>query len=83
MLKYKFLRRPVLDKNGEEMFDEITGEVEWYVPSTAELDTAEMCVFMDKIHLWAIEFANYELPELSENYKINFQEERKLNLKTK
>lgn len=83
LLKYKFTRRPLLDKKGEEVIDESTGEVEWYVPSTADLDKKEFAEFMDKIHLWAIEFANYELPALSENYKLNFQEEHKQQLKEK
>ena len=80
VLKYKFLRRPVLDSKGEEMVDEETGEVEWYVPSTTELDKLEYSVFLDKIFIWAQDFANTSLPLPDENYKINFQEEHKKKL---
>lgn len=83
VLKYKYLRRPVLDSKGEELIDEATGEVEWYVPSTTELDKEEYSVFLDQVHLFGIEFANFELPLPDKNYKINFQEERKEKLKNK
>ena len=81
LMKYKFLRRPVLNKMGEEIVDESTGEVEWYVPSTTELDTKEMAEFTENIRMWGLEFLNYELPLPDENYKINFLETNKQKLK--
>lgn len=80
LLKYKFLKRPMLDKNGEAVIDESTGEVEWYVPSTTELSKIEFMDFIDKIYVWSSEFLGYELPIPDENYKINFQEEHKKKL---
>lgn len=81
ILAYRFLKRPALDKDGEMMVDEETGEVVMFVPSTAELDKAEMAKFMDDIWLWTLENRGFELPKLDENYKLNFQEERKEKIK--
>lgn len=80
ILCYKYLRRPALDNKGEEIVDDNTGEVAWYVKSTADLDKAEMVIFMDEIWLWALYNRNLELPKPDENYKINFQEEHKKKL---
>lgn len=77
----KFLRRPLLDKDGEYIYDPSTGEVEMYVPSTSDLDTAEMAVYIDKIRLWGLEFLGVDLPLPDENYKIHFLTEDKKRLK--
>lgn len=83
ILAYKFLKRPALDKDGEMMCDESTGEVVMYVPSTADLDRAEMVKFMDEIWLWTLENRGFQLPELDKNMKINFQEEKKKQILNK
>lgn len=77
LLKYKYLKRPLLNKHGEELVDENTREVEWYVPSTSELDKAEMVAFMDNIHVFGLEFAGIDLPLPDKNYKMNFLENNK------
>lgn len=77
----KFLRRPLLDSDGNQVVDKITGELEMYVPSTADLDKKEMGEFIEKLRLFGIEYLNYELPLPDKNYKINFQEEKKKQLK--
>lgn len=79
----KYLRRPVLDAQGEYICDQETGEIEMYVPSTADLDTKEMGEYINKIRMFGIYYLNYELPEADKNYKINFQEEKKKQLKNK
>lgn len=76
MMKMKFLKRAALNKRGEEMPDE-NGEVLTYIPSTSDLDTAEMATFIDQIRLFGIEILNYSLPEPDANYKINFMENTK------
>lgn len=76
MMKMKFLRRAALNKQGEEMPDE-NGEVLTYIPSTSDLDTAEMAIFIDQIRLFGIEILNYHLPEPDANYKIHFLETEK------
>ena len=79
----KFLRRPLLDKKGEPVVDELTGEIEMYVPSTADLTKVEMGEFIEKLRLFGIEYLNFELALPDKNFKINFQEEKKKQLKTK
>jgi hypothetical protein len=81
ILAFKFLQRPALDKDGEMMVDMETGEVQMYIPSTADLDKKEMARFMDEIWLWTLYNRGFELPKFDENYKINFQEERKEKIK--
>lgn len=77
----KFLRRPLLDKNGEQVVDKATGECEMYVPSTADLTTKEMGEFIDQLRLFGLEYLNFELPLPSKNYKIHYLEEYKKTLK--
>lgn len=81
-VKYKFLKRPVLDNKGNELCDEY-GVVEMYVPSTADLDKAEFVAFMDDFWRWSLEFHGYELPLPDSNMKINFQEEKKKQILNK
>lgn len=76
----KFLQRPKLDRNGEEIADE-NGEVLMYIPSTSDLDTAEMTVYIEKIRMFGLEVLNYELPLPDANYKIHFLENSKKQLK--
>lgn len=83
ILCFKFLKRPALDKDGEIMCDEDTGEILMYIPSTSDLDVAEMVKFMDEIWLWTLENRNFELPKLDSNYKLNFQEEKKKQILNK
>lgn len=77
LMKFKFLKRPVLTKAGDYVVDESTGEVEMYVPSTTELNTAEMVTFTDQIRQWGIDFLNYTLPLPDENYKLHFLDKQK------
>jgi hypothetical protein len=76
MMKMKFLKRAALNKRGEEMPDE-NGEVLTYIPSTSDLDTAEMATFIDQIRMFGIEILGYVLALPDENHKINFQEKLK------
>lgn len=79
----KFLRRPLLDKYGEQVIDRHTGEFEMYVPSTADLTTKEMGDFIDQLRLFGLEYLNYELPLPDKNYRLQFIEDRKKQLKEK
>ena len=76
----KFLRRELRDKNGEYVCDPETGEIEMYTPSTADLDTAEMTIYIEKIRMFGLNFLNYELPLPDANHKIKFLEDHKQNL---
>lgn len=70
MMKLKFLIRPKVNNDGEEMVDMETGEMLMYVPSTSKLNTEEMMIFTDKIRVWAMDFLKYVLPLPDKNYKL-------------
>lgn len=79
----KFLRRPLLDRHGEQVVDKNTGECEMYIPSTADLTTKEMGEFIDQLRLFGIEYLGFELPLPEKNYRLQFIEDRKNQLKQK
>lgn len=50
------VKEPLLDKNGKEMVDEYTGEIQKYFVSTADYTTEQMSAFIEKIIRWTYEF---------------------------
>lgn len=79
MMKLKFLQRPKLDREGNEIVDPETGEIMMYIPSTKDLTTVEINDFIfEGIRKWALDFLNYELALPDTNYKIHFLEDEKL-----
>lgn len=81
-LKYKFVSKPLLDTNDQEMVDEDTGEVLSYIPSTTEMSTLEMLEFTDKIRLWAQDFLGLILPLPDEDHELKFDDNGNINNKT-
>lgn len=83
MMKMKFLTRAAVNKSGEEIVDVNTGEVMTFIPSTADIDTKEMGELIENIRMFGLDVLGYVLPLPDENYKINFQEGVKKQLKSK
>lgn len=78
VLKNKFLKVALLDKNGEVMADN-NGEVLERVRNTSELNTLEFNEFTEKIRLFAQEFLNLYLPLPNEEVEFKFNDYPTLN----
>jgi len=81
MMKIKFLKRDALDKQGNIMYDQDTGEVLTYIEKTSKLSDAEGAKFVEQIRDFGINFLGYTLPLPDKNYKIHFLEEHKKTMK--
>jgi hypothetical protein len=72
-LKAMYAKKPLLDKEGEAIYNVHTGEQAFYVQDTRDMSTVEAMTFTDNVKLFAIEFCGLILPEPEENIKLNFK----------
>lgn len=72
LMKLKFgVMEPVVDKNGNEVYDPETGELQEKQKSTADYKTDEMTVFIDKIRQFSHEVLGCYLPTVEEMKQFN------------
>ncbi len=71
-VKMLYARKPVLDKDGQEMFNIETGEMLEYVQDTSAMNTVEMATLTEKTRMFAIEYFGIilELPDEQINLKF-------------
>lgn len=63
LMKLKFgVMVPILDKQGNEVFDPDTGELQERFKSTSDYTTSEMTIFIDKIRQFSAEVLGVILP---------------------
>lgn len=73
VIKTKYAQKPVLDKDGNEMFDPNSGELLTYVPSTADLNTVEMLNLLDNTRMFAWDFFGIILSLPDEQNALKFK----------
>lgn len=72
LIRLKWLKVPLYDKNGNEAIDITTGEVLFDLRSTKYLSTVEMAELCDAIRLWADEGWGVILPLPGDNLELTF-----------
>lgn len=74
LMKLKFgIMVPVLDKQGNEVFDPETGEIQERFKSTSDYSTSEMTIFIDKIRQFSAEVLGVILPSPDDLRNNNLQ----------
>lgn len=72
-MKALYAKKPMLDKDGNEIFNKVTGEQAMYIQDTRDMSTIENMEFMDNVRLFAAEFLGCDIPLPDQNLKINFK----------
>lgn len=72
-LKAMYAKKPLLDKEGEPIYDKSTGEAVSYIQDTSDMSTIEAMEFTDNVRMFAMDYCgiNIQLPE--ENIKFNLK----------
>jgi len=74
LMKLKFgIMEPVKDRNGNEVYDPETGEIQERFKSTSDYTTEEMTMFIDKIRQFSHEVLGCYLPTPEELKQYNLQ----------
>lgn len=71
--KAMYAKKPLLDKDGDEIFDKETGEVAYYIQDTRDMSTTECFEFTEKVRMFALDFCGILLPLPDEQIDINFK----------
>lgn len=71
-VKAMYAKKPLLDKDGEQIYDKATGEVVSYVQDTRDMSTTDMMLFTDNVRMFATDFLGMNIPEPGDNIEINF-----------
>lgn len=61
-VKAMYAKKPLLDKEGEPIYDKNTGEQAMYIQDTRDMSSVEFMNFTTQVHLFAQEFLNMRLP---------------------
>lgn len=72
-LKAMYAKKPLLDKDGHEIFDKNSGEVAFYIQDTRDMSTTECFDFTEKVRMFAQDFCNMVLPLPDEQIDIKFK----------
>ena len=68
-----YARKPLLDKDGNEQFNEKTGELLEYVQDTSKMDTVEMGKLIDNTVMFALDFFGIVLAPAGESKELKFK----------
>lgn len=72
-VKLLYARKPVLDKDGMEIFNEETGERLEYVQDTSKMTTVEMADLTEKTRMFALEYFGILLELPDEQVELRFK----------
>jgi hypothetical protein len=72
-VKTMYAKKPLLDKEGEPIYDKATGEQAMYIQDTSDMDTIEMTELVDKTRMFALDFFGMDIPLPSENIELKFK----------
>jgi hypothetical protein len=72
-LKAMYAKKPLLDKEGEPIIDQTTGEAAYYIQDTRDMSTVEMMEFTENMRIFGMEFCGIVIPLPEENIKLNFK----------
>lgn len=71
-LKSMYAKKPLLDKEGEPIYDKETGETVNYIQDTRDMSTIEAMEFTENVRMFAQEFCGMIIPLPGENIDLNF-----------
>jgi len=69
-LKAMYAKKPLLDKEGEQIFDPTTGEAVFYIQNTSDFSTIEAFEFTENVRMFAQDFCNLYVPLPDENIEL-------------
>ncbi|MCW3111296.1 MAG: hypothetical protein JWQ09_5802 [Segetibacter sp.] len=72
-VKAMFAKKPLLDKDGEPIYDTNTGEQACYIQDTRDMSTQECFEFTEQVRMFALDFCGIILPLPDENIKLNLK----------
>lgn len=73
-VKLLYARKPLLDLNGNEMFNEQTGERLEFVQDTSKMTTVEMAELTENTRMFALEFFGITLESANEQTQLKFKQ---------
>jgi hypothetical protein len=71
-VKAMYAKKPLLDKEGEPIYDKATGEVVSYIQDTRDMSTLEAMEFTENVRMFAQDFLGMNIPLPGENTELNF-----------
>lgn len=71
-VKLLYARKPLLDKDGQEQFNMVTGELLEYVQDTSDMSTVEMALLIDNTIMFAQDFFGIVLTEPDQQKALKF-----------
>ncbi len=72
-IKALYAKKPLLDKDGDPIYDKVTGEQAMYIQDTSDMSTTECFEFTEKIRMFAQDFCGLILPEPMEQIPFNLK----------
>lgn len=72
-VKAMYAKKPLLDVDGEPIYDKATGEQAMYIQDTKDMSSAEAFDFTEKVRVFAMDFVGLILPLPEENIKLNLK----------
>lgn len=72
-VKALYAKKPLLDKEGEPIYDKITGEQAMYVQDTRDMSSIEAFEFTERVRMFAADFCGMIIPLPEEQIKANLK----------
>ncbi len=72
-LKLMYAKVPLLDREGEPVYNKDTGEQAFYVQDTRDMSTVQAMAFADNVRVFAMDFCNLIIPLPSEQIDMNIK----------
>lgn len=72
-VKAMYAKQPLLDKNGDQIYDKVTSEAAYYIQDTRDMSTTECFEFTERVRMFAQDFCGMVLPLPDEQIDINFK----------
>jgi len=72
-VKLLYARKPLLDKDGNEQFNPVTGEILEYVQDTSNMNTVEIGKLIDNTVMFAQDFFGIILTPVGETSELRFK----------
>ena len=73
-VKLLYARKPLLDKDGNEQFNPLTGEILEYVQDTSDMNTVEIGKLIDNTVMFAQDFFGIILTPVGETSELRFKD---------
>lgn len=75
-VKAMYAKKPLLDKEGEPIYDKNTGEQAMYIQDTRDMSTVECFEFTEKVRIFSQDFCGLILPEPEQQINLKFKNQK-------